>query len=72
MTVSELISELLKLDPTAIVLVDGYEGGYAMAESPETIVVTRIPDIEPGGIFGEYDLTELDAPAAVKAVVLSR
>jgi hypothetical protein len=28
MTVAELIAELLKLDPAAIVLFDGYQTGY--------------------------------------------
>lgn len=36
LTVGELVAELEELDPTALVLVDGYEGGF---EAPATRIV---------------------------------
>jgi hypothetical protein len=52
-TIKELIDELSKLDPSAMVVVDGYEGGYDCVSNVVTLLVydnSPQPDY-----WGEYE-----------------
>ena len=70
MKVGELIAELAKHDPDAIIVVDGYEGGYA---DPHMRRVKMIPNSGDMWGFGIHDDDIGSAPdKCVTAVCVSR
>ena len=70
MKVKELIVELQKLDPETLVLVDGYEGGYATPSVTDQIKVCG--PFNRAWYYGEYDDCEDTESAKTKAFLIRR
>jgi hypothetical protein len=80
LTVGELVEELSELDPTMLVLVNGYEGGY---QAP-SVLKRRVVDLDHGakwrGYCGPWEDVDRQTPArtaelepgAETAVIISR
>ena len=70
MKAKELIEELQKLDPDTIVLVDGYEGGYAVPKRTKQIEVSG--PFKREWYYGEYDDYNKEELLKIQAILLSR
>jgi hypothetical protein len=70
MKVKELIEILQKLDPETLVLVDGYEGGYAVPIGTKQIEVCG--PFEREWYYGEYDDCKEEELFKTKAILISR
>ena len=70
MKVKELIEQLQKLDPDTIVLVDGYEGGYAIPVTMKQIDVSG--PFKREWYYGEYDDYKEDDLLKTKAFLIHR
>jgi hypothetical protein len=70
MKAKELIEVLQKLDPETLVLVDGYEGGYAVPIGTKQIEVCG--PFKKEWYYGEYDDCEEDELLKTKAILISR
>jgi hypothetical protein len=70
MKVKELIELLQKLDPDTIVLVDGYEGGYAVPVGTKQIEVCG--PFKREWYYGEYDDCKEDELLKTKAFLIHR
>lgn len=70
-TVEQLIGELKKIDPSMMVLVDGYEQGFERLHLKET---TAYPVMPAGAYTGEFDEPWFDGDVehTVKVLVISR
>ena len=70
MKVKELIETLQKLDPETLVLVDGYEGGYAVPTGTKQIDVSG--PFKREWYYGEYDNYNKEELLKIQAILLSR
>jgi hypothetical protein len=70
MKVKELIKILQKLDPEILVLVDGYEGGYAIPVGTKQIEVCG--PFKREWYYGEYDDCREAELFKTKAILLPR
>jgi hypothetical protein len=70
MKAKELIEELQKLDPETLVLVDGYEGGYASIRVAKQIEVHG--PLKREWYYGEYDVCPKDELLKLNAFLLER
>jgi hypothetical protein len=70
MKAKELIEQLQKLDPETIVLVDGYEGGYAVPIGTKQMEVCG--PFEREWYYGEYDDCGEEELLKTKAIIISR
>jgi hypothetical protein len=70
MKVKELIEILQKLDPDTIVLVDGYEGGYAVPIGTKQMEVCG--PFKRAWYYGEYDDCKEAELFKTKAIIISR
>ena len=70
MKARELIEELQKLDPDTIVLVNGYEGGYAVPVGTKQIDVCG--PFKREWYYGEYDDCKEDELLKTKAFLIDR
>jgi hypothetical protein len=70
MKAKELIEILQKQDPETLVLVDGYEGGYAIPIGTKQIKVCG--PFKREWYYGEYDDCKEDDLFKTSAILLSR
>lgn len=70
MKVKELIEKLNTLDPEMLVLVDGYEGGYAALVAADLIKVSG--PYERPWYYGEYEDAKTDDLLNFNAFLLRR
>ena len=70
MKAKELIEQLQKIDPKTIVLVDGYEGGYAIPVGAKQIEVCG--PFKREWYYGEYDDCREDDLLNTKAFLIHR
>ena len=70
MKVKELIEILQKEDPETLVLVDGYEGGYAIPVGTKQIEVCG--PFKRDWYYGEYDDCREEELFKTKAILLPR
>ena len=70
MKAKELIEILQKLDPEALVLVDGYEGGYAVPVDTKQKNVCG--PFKREWYYGEYDDCKEGELFKTKAIIISR
>lgn len=70
MKAKDLIAELQKLDPEMLVLVDGYEGGYAKPSATDQIEVCG--PFDRAWYYGEYDDCEDTESVKNKAFLIRR
>ena len=70
MKVKDLILALQKLDPEMLVLVDGYEGGYATPSATDQIEVCG--PFDRAWYYGEYDDCEGEESVKTKAFLMRR
>jgi hypothetical protein len=70
MKAKELIEVLQKLDPEILVLVDGYEGGYAVPIGTKQMEVCGPFTRE--WYYGEYDDCKEEELFKTKAILISR
>ena len=70
MKAKELIEQLQKIDPETIVLVDGYEGGYAIPVGIKYFDVCG--PFKREWYYGEYDDCKKDDLLKTKAFLIHR
>jgi hypothetical protein len=70
MKAKELIEVLQKLDPETLVLVDGYEGGYAVPIGTKQMEVCG--PFKREWYYGEYDDCKEEELLKTKAILISR
>jgi hypothetical protein len=70
MKVKELIERLKTLDPEMLVLVDGYEGGYAAPVAADLIKVSG--PYERPRYYGEYEDAKKDDLLNFEALIIRR
>jgi len=70
MKAKELIEQLQKLDPDTIVLVDGYEDGYAIPVGTKQMEVCG--PFKRAWYYGEYDNCKEDDLLKTKAFLIHR
>jgi hypothetical protein len=70
MKAKELIEVLRKLDPETIVIVDGYEGGYAIPIGTKEMEVCG--PFKREWYYGEYDDCKEEELFKTKAILISR
>lgn len=69
MVVKELIKKLENLSPDVLVVVEGYEGGFA--DVNEVKVVPLKIDVHKEWYYGPHELSELDETGSVKGLLIA-
>ena len=70
MKAKELIEVLQKLDPETLILVDGYEGGYAIPTGTKLLKVCG--PFKREWYYGEYDVCKDEDLLKIEAIIISR